>query len=219
MRTRGESRSIVESPPPNHELGADEILLSDYIEEVQELMKRSRGCELPGTFNPLVVGELFIEQCQPWRGIVMRAKDNITKAVLSTARAVLDYVAVEETAESIMQVISGDIERLRSDFEERVRKLLEPHYSVHAITYNHYLTENVEKIQAARRLRQYEKTFQEFFGNDLNELSYQVTPRKLLALLGEHTETDMGVFASYLAHDYMRAYYKVSRRKFKPFSV
>ncbi|KAK2055943.1 hypothetical protein LY76DRAFT_170378, partial [Colletotrichum caudatum] len=35
----------------------------EYIEEVKRLKRRSRGCELPGTFNPMIISESFAQQC------------------------------------------------------------------------------------------------------------------------------------------------------------
>lgn len=63
MRLNGQNQVIIEDPIDA--VGPGEISRLAYIKEVKELMKKSRGCELPGTFNPLIIGELFTEQCQP----------------------------------------------------------------------------------------------------------------------------------------------------------
>lgn len=99
MRLRGQTRTIVESPGEDFDPEPHQIWRSDYIDEVTDLMKKSRGRELPGTFNPLVVGELFSEQCRPWRGISNASKDDILAAVYRTTRAILDHVAAEETSD------------------------------------------------------------------------------------------------------------------------
>lgn len=39
----------------------EEISGSDFIDNIRELIKRSRGRELPGTFNPFIVGDLFYQ--------------------------------------------------------------------------------------------------------------------------------------------------------------
>jgi hypothetical protein len=41
------------------------MMRSIYLEKVKKLMAECRGRELPGTFNPLVVGDLFSQQCSP----------------------------------------------------------------------------------------------------------------------------------------------------------
>jgi len=226
MRLKGQTRVITETPLENqdirlassqtslesHVLTSDKISRSDYINEVRDLMRRSRGCELPGTFNPLIIGELFAEQCQPWRGIAVGAKDVILQAVYRATQAILDHIAIDETADGIFRVISGGIEVLKSGLNQKVTELLEPHCNGHPITYNHYLTDNVQKGQSDRRRRSFEKTLKEFFGSGNIEVvrEYRVAPSKLLTLLEQRTEVDMEHYASDLAVDYMQAYYKVS---------
>jgi hypothetical protein len=63
MGTKGCTHSIIEEP--KGEIPKRSISRADYGKKVREIMRRSRGCELPGTFNPLIIGELFKEQCQP----------------------------------------------------------------------------------------------------------------------------------------------------------
>ena len=53
---KGHSKRIIESHAENTR---DTITRTAFIREVQDRMRRSRGRELPGTFNPLIVGDLF----------------------------------------------------------------------------------------------------------------------------------------------------------------
>jgi hypothetical protein len=216
MRLEGQTRTIVDREPPEDdvpELDPDstpgEISRSEYIDEVKELMRRSRGCELPGTFNPLIIGELFTEQCQPWRGIAVDAKDGILRAVFQAAQAILNHVAVDEVEDGIFRIVSGRIDVLKTNLDQKVNQLLEPHYSSHPITYNHYLIDNVRNAQAERRRRSYETILKEFAGADHIRGTRSVDLSKLLPLLEERTEVDMERHAGDLAVDYMQAYYKV----------
>jgi hypothetical protein len=59
------------------------------MKEVRDLMRRSRGCELPSTFSPFIIGELFTEQCRPWRGIAVGVEDDILQAVYRATQAIL----------------------------------------------------------------------------------------------------------------------------------
>lgn len=49
-----------------------EISRSEFIDNVLGLVKRSRDRELPGTFNPLIVGDLFYQYSKPWNSLVDR---------------------------------------------------------------------------------------------------------------------------------------------------
>jgi GTPase SAR1 family protein len=212
MRMDGQTWVIVESSSKNTSPTPREISRADYIKEVRDLMRRSRGSELPGTFNPLIIGELFTEQCQPWREIAVGTKKAILQAVYKAIQAILDFIAVEETADGIFRIISAGIDTLKNDLDRKVDELLDPHYNGHPITYNHYLTDNVQKAQADRRRRSFERILKKFVGvGSIKEgRTYELNPFKLLTLLEEHTEVDMERYASDLAVDYMEAFYKVS---------
>jgi hypothetical protein len=211
MRLNGQTRVIVEfSASAKRKSG--EISRSDYVNEVKELMRKGRGCELPGMLNPLIVSELFTEQCQPWRDIAMDTKDNILQAVYWATHTVLDYLATDETADGLFQIINGGIDTLKRDLNQKVAELLKPHYNGHPITYNHYLTDNVQKAQSDRRRRSFENALKEVIGipNIEEGGSYRAVPFKLLTQLEQRTEVDMERYASDLAVDYMQAYYKVN---------
>jgi hypothetical protein len=163
MRQNGQARTIIDSPSKGQVLNSHEVSRFDYTDEVRELMQRSRGCELPGTFNPLIIGQLFTEQCRPWRAITLRTKDGILHTVYRATTAILEHVAVDETVEGIFRLISERIEILKTDLELKLAKLLEPHDDGHLITYNHYLIDNVQKMQSTRRREGLERTMRELF--------------------------------------------------------
>jgi GTP-binding protein EngB required for normal cell division len=214
MRKRGHARAIVEGKA---DAKAMQISRSDYIDEVKTIMRRNRGCELPGTFNPLIVGELFSEQCGPWRRITLELKDNILQAVHRTTQTILRHVAVDETVESLIRLVNKGIEELEADVSRKVFEILDPHYNGHPITYNHYLTENVQKIQAQRKRAGIQAALRQAFGlQRITNATVQLAQTKEInfstlveALVGE-TEADMERYASTAAVDYMQAYYQVS---------
>lgn len=73
IRLKGHAATIVDGPTtkkPGDGCQSDFISRSDYVAQVKELMMESRGRELPGTYNPLIVAELFSNQCKPWQGMM-----------------------------------------------------------------------------------------------------------------------------------------------------
>jgi len=181
-------------------------------------MRRNRGCELPGTFNSLIIGELFKEQCRKWRGITIDAKNTILQAVYRSTQATVGHIAADETSEDILQIINARIDVLHSDLIRKVAEMLEPHYTGHPVTYNHYLTDNVQKAQADRSRRKLEEAVKESINGteDIGAYDYKMTlnPAKLTSLLAQRTEPDMERYASDVAVDYMEAYYKVRHSLF-----
>lgn len=221
MFAEGETRVIVDKDLQSDELEeqADvcdprEISRSDYINEVKESIRRNRGCELPGTFNPLIIGELFSEQCQPWTKIAQEAKDLILQGIFRAAQAILNHVAAEDVVGDLSRIICDRINVLSANVDQKIAELLQPHYSNHPITYNHYLTDNVRKSQAERRRRGNEAILKMYANTDHIHGVRSVDLSKLLPLLDDHPEDDMERYASNLAVDYMEAYYKVRKLQY-----
>lgn len=73
----------------------------------------------------------------------------------------------EQTAGALLREVVGlSMEHLREDLAIKVEEILEPHLLGYPITYNHYLTENVQKAQAARHRLELEKRLKGFFKKD-----------------------------------------------------
>ncbi|KAJ9257405.1 hypothetical protein DTO207G8_2159 [Paecilomyces variotii] len=218
MHKHGKSKRIVEEVDGSEQ---NQVSRSQFIDEVKSLMRRSRGRELPGTFNPLIVGELFSDQCRPWKRLVAKLTSSVVKSVYATINELLQHTAVEETSDGIFrEIISPEMEVLKSNLQDKVNELLAPHHSSHPITYNRYLTDNVQRAQASRRREEIAKILQGFLNvTDLDNSSQQmqmgcVNPTGMLDSLVEISETDMERYASSAAIDYMEAYYKVALEKF-----
>ncbi|KAI1801212.1 P-loop containing nucleoside triphosphate hydrolase protein [Daldinia bambusicola] len=192
MRTDGQARKIVNSAS-----GSDptEVSRDDYLDEVKELMRRSRGCELPGTYNPLIIGDLFREQCKPWRKWLESFSSDIFEAVDLTVNEALSHIMDEDTKAKLWgELISDGLEQLNCQLHDKVDEILRPHEDGHPITYNHYLTANVQKIRMLRHQQSIMRNFEE------SEVEAIV----------KHTEKDMETITSSEAVDWMEAYYIVA---------
>jgi GTPase SAR1 family protein len=192
------------------------ISRADYIEEVMVLMKRSRGRELPGTYNPLIIGHLFYEQSKNWAEFVRHYTDSILNATRMTLNAILEKTADEATGEGIMRyIINPQMDILQRALEDMVTSVLEPHQRGHPITYNHYFTDNIQKAKAQHRENSLASKLWSFFGKNIEDKDTHVSPRpfdlqNLLEALSHETEADMDRYACSEAIDCMEAYYKVS---------
>jgi GTPase SAR1 family protein len=221
MRQKGHAHDIVEGSDQNSNDTSSEksrkISRNQYMEEVKLLMRRSRGCELPGTFNPQIVGELFREQCQPWRGLIETLTEEIFDASYFTLVSAIYHIADKATAENILrEAIHPGIDQLKVLLQARVNEILEPHYSGHPITYNHYLTESVQKAQAERRRKELEDHVKGFFGvgpdalYENSQSNHWFALKSLVDKLVQATEADMENYACSSAIDVMQAYYMVA---------
>ena len=194
-----------------------QILRSDFLNNVRELMRRTRGCELPGTFNPLIVGDLFYQQSRPWQRLVERFSERILHATRTSLELILTHTADEATGEGLVRdVIDPAMEAFTKLLERKVTEIMRPHQRGHPITYNHYFTETVQRARQnhakkdqARRLNIFLKLRPEM-GPSLISSHQAFNTGELLDALNQQTKADMDRYACSEAVDCMEAYYKVS---------
>ncbi|KAL7619549.1 hypothetical protein AAE478_010089 [Parahypoxylon ruwenzoriense] len=207
IHVRGQARKVVNSVPSE---SPRQVSRSAYLKEVDDLMKRTRGCELPGTYNPLVIGELFREQCTPWRGLLDDFSEKIYEAVEYTIDAALTYTVDEDTRDKLFEeLINEAMNQLNGHLKSKVNEILRPHEDGHPITYNHYLTEDFQKIRMNRFRENITRGLRESGIGD-NTVSHYVNADGCLKSILKHTEADMECLSCSDAVDWMEAYYKVA---------
>lgn len=215
ISARGHRRHLSEAHDHQTPSGRQIVVTrQDYIRHIEGLLKRTRGRELPGTFNPMIVKDLFLEQSTPWE---LLTRDHVGAAWASAKaflKLVADHVADEVTASALNSVlIAPALDRLREVLDQRTTKLLLPHQKGHPITYNHYFTETLQDIRKGRQRDNISQIIQQFFEvNDIDERYHtgrSINLRDLVNSLLGSRETDMTRFASDEALDCMLAYYKV----------
>lgn len=106
----------------------------------------------------------------------------------------------------------GSLELFKSDLEVKFTELHTPHIESHPITYNHYLTDTVQKVQEDRRQESLKTQFSEAIGCEQFASGHQTSiyPARVFNQLQKYIEVDMERYGGELAVDYMEAYYKVS---------
>ena len=215
MRSRGESRKIVDDEERANE---DEsyIRRSVYVDEVRRRMQRTRGCELPGTFSPLIIGELFYIHARPWENITTSCVDLLVLDLRKAVMLILHDTVDDKSLEGLLRhVINPKFDELEASLRDKVTELLKPQRQGHPITYNHYFTDCIQKARDAHLHKSIKKKLGEFFPNSLFKLSGRVTLTfdmdDLVGALTVRSERDMEKFACSEATDCMLAYYKVGK--------
>lgn len=211
----GHALEVVEDDQkPTRKSSSKYIMRSVYLEEVKKLMVKCRGRELPGTFNPLVVGDLFSQQCNPWEYITQNLAEEVHEAAATTFNKMLFEICDENTRSRLIKgLIQPSLHGLRKDLKDKLDELLEPHLSIHPITYNDYLTGNVQKIQSDRHDRAFDDLCSASCGftsedTDVEALTDE-SLGQLLRTLKKGTRPDVEEYSVSLAADVAAAYYKV----------
>ena len=217
MFLNGQSRRITDSSESEGE-GENEISespripRSQYVEEVAHRLKFSRGRELPGLFSPLIVGDLFVEQCEPWRKIAKALVEDILEAAHQTTQLVIQHVAASDVVIEVLKFVHEMVEELRVELDAKIDELLISAMQ-HPITYNRQLTDNTQKAQQARQKRAIRQLIRNVFGSqhfDDVDRKINLNPVQFVDLLAQRLEPNMELFGSSTAVDYMEAYYKAS---------
>ncbi|KPA35742.1 hypothetical protein FLAG1_11539, partial [Fusarium langsethiae] len=220
MRLDGQSQQIIDSASEDESsrklCDTPSIPRTDFIDDVAKRLKYSKGRELPGLFNPLIVNDLFVEQCTPWGKIAMSLAEYIIDAVYATTKQIVEHIAASEVSEGVLKIIHRDIEGLGMKTKTQIKDLLTS-ASQHPITNNSQLTQNVQRTQQERHKRHMMALITRMFGKsrfDGSDKKISINPQELLKLSGEGFEPDMERFGSALAVDYMKGYYKVAVDRF-----
>jgi hypothetical protein len=213
---KGHRREIVDSPKKTAvPKGVTAATREEFMDHIQHLMRRTKGRELPGTFNPMIVADLFLEQSSPWEAITRKHIENVWRAAKEFLNLTTTYIADAATSKALFQkIFEPALDQLLRTLNEKSTELLTPHQKSHPITYNHYFTEALQKVRNERSKDEYTRIIKDFFGVPSLDSVYLTTQykdlRPLVVALVQRTEPDMYRFACSEALDCMEAYYKVA---------
>ena len=196
--------------------GLQPIVMSraEAIEWVRKLLVRSRGRELPGSFNPLLVSELFRDQSRPWEKLAREHVRKIWLASKAFLERVFEILADEETFETLFtHWIDPSLTARFKRANDRLDGLLIDRER-HAITYNHYYTEVLQSLREERQVKTLGEKIQRFMSTspETPQRAYRdsLDVSRLARSLATQRESDMDVFACSELLDSVRAFYKVS---------
>jgi len=188
----------------------------EAMEWVRKALLRTRGRELPGNFNPLLVGELFWEQSSKW----YRVAESHVEDVADVCNRFLDALLREKCPEDVYtRLWSSKIEdalKLRFDGSAREMERITEDIKSYPITYNHYYTETIKK----RRREREEKSLASCINNatehvklpgcNSNHTSAQVDHGRAAREYSKEVNPDMEDHSCEEALDCLYSIYKVS---------
>ena len=219
MRLKGHHREIVDAEAV---YDGRKITRQQFLDEISWLLTKSRGKELPGMFNPLIVGDLFYEQSKPWEKMTrghLHVTWTIVKGFLELALA---YLTDENTAGNLFkEVIDPILNQKWQIINDKLQELLAQNQKGHPITYNHYFTETIQKVRQERTEKEVMSRLQSVLGTHAERPIQQTDTltnlgvghfrvSTLLSALAPKTEANMDRFACQEILVCMEAYYKVS---------
>ncbi|KAJ8117818.1 hypothetical protein OPT61_g1076 [Boeremia exigua] len=205
------------------EIGSTKVKVvtrKQFLARIESLMKRTRGCELPGTFNPMIISDLFLDQSRPWQVLATQHMEQVAQAVTQFLQHLVSHIADASTGGALFQtLVEPALENIIKDAKRKTADLLAPHQQGHPITYNHYFTETVQQVKKDRSRAELTRIIKNVFGvtslGPSSSAEYvNMNFHPLLDALMKYNNPDMNLYACSEALDCMQAYYKVAFKRF-----
>ncbi|KAI3321064.1 dynamin family protein [Xylariaceae sp. AK1471] len=213
MKQTGHARKIVSSSQPGQP--PNEVTRDSFIGEVQELMRRTRGRELPGRFNSLIVTDLFLQQSKPWKNIVLDHVDSCWTAAKRSLKLAINLISDGSIPRRLLRkVINPALTSLKEEITSKASELIESQVLCHPVTYNEQYLEALHRINDQRRREFCSEVVESFFGSTTTVQrhgSYNLGD--LIDQLSQRKEPDDERFAASEAVDCMEAYYSVALKR------
>jgi hypothetical protein len=213
--------------PPLEEYGDVEGLQvemsrPDAVQWVKCILVRTRGRELPGNFNPLLMSQLFWEQSQNWERLALEHIDRVDALCKVFVRAAIQHVAFTDVAARLQMRIDKSMKQRRAKAVDELKRLIADKQRP-PITYDPAYTASVQESRAQKTTAK----LQELLKSATVEVGGESTggePKQTLvnaqvfeSQMKELIEPDMDKTSAEDALDSQLAYYKVSLHLSFPF--
>ena len=204
------------SKPP---IGLDK---GEALAWARRVLIRTRGKELVGNFNPLLISELFWEQCSKWERIAREYLDQVHEVCCRFLEILLkDKCPKDIIARLHASLVQDALKARYENASEELKRIIEDTRS-YPINYNHYYTDTIYQ----RRQERYKHslagciedatTYEQVQGlAQFSHLSHiksaKVDVSKAAAAFSEGSDPNMENVSCEEALDCLHAIYKVSQ--------
>ncbi|UKZ96782.1 uncharacterized protein TrAFT101_011559 [Trichoderma asperellum] len=221
MAKDGQYYKITNSPKEKQVPGEPiEMTRDDFVNKVVDMMSYRRGRELPNSFSPAIVTDLFREQSAPWKSIVQRHVQKVWEKTKVFLTELIVHISDPTTVTAIMEtVINPKLDSILADLQEQTAALLHPYENDHPVTYNSDFAEALQKIRLDRHSPQLDEILHKYFQNanldsTSHHMSVYVNFVGLKRELVQRLEPDLDRWSAFEALDSANAYYEIAFKRF-----
>ncbi|TAQ91221.1 hypothetical protein B7494_g444 [Chlorociboria aeruginascens] len=123
---------------------------SQSLDWVMKVLSKTRGKELPGNFNPLLIGELFWEQSEKWEEIALDHTEDLANLCTEYVAEVLKSIAPPDVCGHLQTLLIRQVMKKRFEGSQvELQKIVGDKRRL-PMTYNHYYTLTIDKIKRKR---------------------------------------------------------------------
>ena len=123
---------------------------SEALKWVSQVLLRTRGRELSGNFNPLLVGELLWEQSSNWHQLAMDHIEGVAHVCSHFLAALPQVKCPKDIHSRIWSSLIQDALKSRNEASVEELGLIMKDVRSYPINYNHYYTDMIRKRRQAR---------------------------------------------------------------------
>ncbi|TFA99395.1 Interferon-induced GTP-binding protein Mx1 [Trichoderma ghanense] len=222
MAEKGRFYRIVDSPTKSETSSSHISLTKDeFVTRVVDMMAHRRGRELPNSFSPTIVTDLFREQSKLWESIVKRHVTQVWIAAHVFVKDLVSHVSDMETNDAITTaVVKPKMEAVLASLQQKTANLLQLYRNDHPVTYNSDFSEALQKIRLKRHSDRLDGILRAFFPNaslestevylETTYVNFQSMRRQLVQIV----EPDLYRWSAAEALDSAEAYYEIAFKRF-----
>jgi GTPase SAR1 family protein len=216
MARDGRYYTITNSPAKNRD---DEkpiqLTREEFVLKVTGMMSYRRGRELPNSFSPTIVTDLFRQQSKPWKPIVETHVLNVWWSTKKFLSDLVEHISDPTTVDAIIdKILTPKLNAVFNGLQQKTANLLQPYENDHPVTYNSDFTEALQKIRLQRQSSQLDEILKKYFpGSSISSESHvnsqYVNFINLKGELVQSLEPDLCRWSASEALDSAEAYYDV----------
>ncbi|KAI0805931.1 interferon-induced GTP-binding protein Mx [Xylaria sp. FL0064] len=200
--------------------GQIKLSKEEALDWVRKVLVRTRGKELVGNFNPLLVGELFWEQSSGWKQLAVDHIEEVSRVCEKFLGILLDAKAPKEVRSSLFSSKISDALKGRRQAAHRELDLIWKDSRAFPINYNHYYTDTIFKRRQERQKASLAQALESgtehhrLPGCQSDHTSAEVDIEKVITNFTERIDPDMENFSCEDALDCLFAIYKELQKTF-----
>ncbi|KAK2006509.1 putative dynamin GTPase [Colletotrichum eremochloae] len=197
------------------------VTKQEMMEWVEQIYVRTRGLELPGNYNHMLLSELVQEQSSPWIIIAKRHVDTIVSLVRGwLEQALMSTIHEEGLRHDVLSLCQDRLEQACSLAHEELSRLWDDERK-QPITYNHYFTDNIHNARNDFQKKAVQAALQDAIQEDWHgKFHISNNPddiNRISSVLQNRVVVNMDNRACQEGFDGMEAYYKLSQVSRKTF--
>ncbi|TLS21024.1 uncharacterized protein PpBr36_10767 [Pyricularia pennisetigena] len=217
IRTHGKKR-VLRPAKSETGWGRDENSIKENSEEDHFVYLGTRGRELPGNYNHVLLAELFMEQSSRWLPI---AKTHVESVIATVTRWLQDAARMvlpeDKIRTNVLAICFQWVEAAGNSASIELNKLKEDEQR-QPITYNHYYTDNIQKSRHGFFREAVEAAIKETASTDyhgkFHVSNIPVDFARFFEAMKSKVNVDMDDQACAEALAGLEAYYKVAMKTF-----